>query len=304
MAMLGVDIKNDGIMRSYTGHGMIEKHPAGLTIAGVMGHELGHINGARNLALAGGATVISENIELSVEFEGSRLVATGGKATTVTARPANPAAAYKKAMDGFEAEKAQLANPARPARSAAQLREAGAAADKPAKKEDDKTPDARASELSSMLSQQKQKLESRLQQLSQLDIPAGAEAPGSIAIQAKPGEDGENAPRDPVATAAASADAAARRQAAVRLDRVKEQIAKIDNIMASLSIVKSVKTLDGILQAVAGAGLLAGSADYASSAASSPLIAAPARTERKTAMEAMISMLEDSLRGMVVNLSA
>lgn len=314
--MMGVEIKNDGVMRSYTGHGMIEKHPAGLTIAGVMGHELGHINQARSLALAGGESVISEDIQISLRFDGSRLVADSGKATTVTARVSNPSSIYKNIMAAFELDKAQKSNPDKPITSAAQMKEANPLkpSDKP---EAEDTPDAKVNELSSLLSMQKQKLESKLQLLTDLGtLSRTAAAPQQVNTPDATGAAGEavsaggEPPRafDP----AAAAEETVRRQASNRLMRIKQQISKIENIMASLSIVKSVKMLDGILQAVAGAGALAGGADIASAASSQGALSSTASlnraaarpAERKSAAENMISMIEESLRGMMVNLSA
>jgi hypothetical protein len=313
--MMGVEIKNDGAMRPYTGHGMIEKHPAGLTIAGVMGHELGHVNQARSLALAAGESVISEDIQISVRFEGSRLIADSGKATTVTARVSNPSSSYKNIMAAFELDKTQKSNPVKPITSAAQMKEANPLQPSGADK-DEETPDAKVNELSSLLSMQKQKLESKLQQLTSLGTLSRAAAPPQANTAAAPGAEGdavsagaENAQAfDP----AAAADENIRRQASDRLMRIKQQISKIENIMASLNIVKSVKMLDGILQAVAGAGALAGGADIAAAAASqgaagpaASLNQAAARPAgRRSASENMISMIEESLRGMMVNLSA
>lgn len=305
--MMGVEIKNDGVMRSYTGHGMIEKHPAGLTIAGVMGHELGHINQARSLALASGESVVSEDIQLSVRFDGSRLIADSGKATTVTARVSNPSSAYKNIMDSFELDKSQKSNPAKPITSAAQIKEADPL--KPsAANESEGAPDAKVNELSSLLSMQKQKLESKLQQLTDLGALSRAAAPQQAIT---PGAEGETVSAtggqtDQAVDPAAAAGETLRRQASNRLTRIKQQIAKIDNIMASLNIVKSVKMLDIILQAVAGAGMAAGGADIAAAASSpaSSKLAAANPAGRKSAAENMIEMIEESLRGMMVNLSA
>ena len=311
--MMGVEIKNDGVMRSYTGHGMIEKHPAGLTIAGVMGHELGHVNQARSLALAAGESVISENIQISVKFDGSRLVADSGKATTVTARVSNPSSSYKNIMDAFELDKSQKSNPGKPITSAAQMKESDQP--KPSEAADgDGAPDAKVSELSSLLSMQKQKLESKLQQLTSSGTLSRPASPPQINAPGAEGEavnaDGGGAARD--VDPSAAADEILRRQASNRLTSIKQQIAKIENIMASLNIVKSVKMLDIILQAVAGAGMAAGGADIAAAAASqgTPGLSAASKQAaaspagRKSAAENMIAMIEESLRGMMVNLSA
>lgn len=308
--MMGVEIKNDGVMRSYTGHGMIEKHPAGLTIAGVMGHELGHINQARSLALASGESVISEDIQISVRFEGSRLIADSGKATTVTARVSNPSSTYKNIMDAFALDKSQKSNPAKPITSAAQIKESDPL--KPStSSESEGAPDAKVNELSSLLSMQKQKLESKLQQLTDLGTLSREAAPQQANTAVATGAEGEAASAEAGQTAqgvdpAAAAGETLRRQASNRLTRIKQQIAKIDNIMASLNIVKSVKMLDIILQAVAGAGMAAAGADIAaaSSSPASSQLAAASPAGRKSAAENMIEMIEESLRGMMVNLSA
>ncbi|HOD41343.1 MAG TPA: hypothetical protein PKW98_18645 [Candidatus Wallbacteria bacterium] len=304
--MLGVDAKNEGIMRSYSGHGMIEKHPAGLTIAGVMGHELGHINGAKNLALAGGETVVSQNIQLNIEFEGSRLVATSGRATTVTART-DPASSYKNNIANFELEMAQKSKTGGPIKNLSQLKQAAnSAAGETGETEDDFS--VKAAQLSSLLTQQKQKLESKLQRLSENSAAAAKlnlNAPSSGAF-APTGEDTGTAAADIMAGGnaeeASVRDAAARRQASQRLASVREQISKIDNIMASLKIAKSVQMLNGLLQAVAGVSMTAGGdiAAATDSPASSMAVRAP--SNRKSAVENMISLIEESLRGMMVNL--
>jgi hypothetical protein len=219
-------------------------------------------------------------------------------------------------MAAFELDKAQKSNPDKPITSAAQMKEANPLkpSDKP---EAEDTPDAKVNELSSLLSMQKQKLESKLQQLTDLGaLSRTATAPQQVNTPAATGAEGEAVSAggqtaqafDP----AAAADETVRRQASNRLMRIKQQISKIENIMASLSIVKSVKMLDGILQAVAGAGALAGGADIAAAASSqdapsstASLNRAAARpADRKSAAENMISMIEESLRGMMVNLSA
>ncbi len=305
--MISVDAKNEGIMRSYTGHGMIEKHPAGLTIAGVMGHELGHVNGAKNLALAGGETVVSQNIQLNIEFDGSRLVATSGRATTVTART-DPASSYKNNIANFELEMTQKSKTGGPIKSLSQLKPtANSAAGETGETED--TFSAKAAQLSSILTQQKQKLENKIQQLNENTAAAARlnlniTAPENFAAQ------GEDAPAPQLAGGnaeeAAARDSAARRQASQRLAAVREQISKIDNIMASLKIAKSVQMLNGLLQAVAGVSMTAGgdvaaAPDSAAGANSSNLsLRAPAN--RKSAIENMISLIEESLRGMMVNL--
>ena len=317
IVMLSVDNKNDGIMRSFTGHGMIEKHPAGLTIAGVMGHELGHVNEAKNLALAGGREVISQNIQINVEFEGARLVATSGRATTVTAARADAASSYKNTMANYELEKSLNASAGQPVKSVSQLKKPDAAL-RPSAGLNEDAADFKAVELSSILSLQKQKLESKIQQLNVLQAPASGlypEAPAASEAQAAfdagnaPGSPGDlflpNAPS--AERSAAKPEESQRRQAAEKLVRIREQIAKIDNIIASLKIAKSVKILDNLLQAVAGAS--GPSTDLTVPAAggeslNSAVSYLKGPVNRKSAIENMISMIEESLRGMVVNLSA
>jgi hypothetical protein len=315
--MLSVENKNDGIMRSYTGHGMIEKHPAGLTIAGVMGHELGHVNEAKNLALASGREVISQNIQINVEFEGSRLVATSGRATTVTAARVDAASSYKNTMANYELEKNLNASAAQPIKNISQLKQPDSALRSSSGSVDD-TADFKAVELSSILSQQKQKLESKIQQLSVLqaagfnlsrEAPAAPGAGAALQAGKTPGspEDFFSLNGAPQERSASPAEDSQRRQATEKLVRIREQIAKIDNIIASLKIAKSVKMLGNILQAVISASgmsaditIPAGGGDSLSSTVSY----ARGPLNRKSAFENMISMIEDSLRGMVINLSA
>ncbi|MFO0752752.1 MAG: flagellar filament capping protein FliD [Thermodesulfovibrionales bacterium] len=64
-------------MLSYTAEGATEKARPGLSIAYVVGHELGHASTNRLLALARGQEVQQE-IDYRVEVKGGRLVATGG----------------------------------------------------------------------------------------------------------------------------------------------------------------------------------------------------------------------------------
>ncbi len=304
--MLGVDAKNEGIMRSYSGHGMIERHPAGLTIAGVMGHELGHINEAKSLALTGGETVVSQNIQLNIEFDGSRLVATSGRATTVTART-DPASSYKNNIANFELEMAQKSKTGDPIKNLSQLKQAAnSAAGETGETEDDFS--AKAAQLSSLLTQQKQKLESKLQRLSENSAAAAKlnlNAPSSGAF-APTGEDAGTAAADIMAGGnaedTAARDAAVRRQASQRLALVREQISKIDNIMASLKIAKSVQMLNGLLQAVAGVGMTAVGDIAAAPDSPASSLAVRAPSNRKSAVENMISLIEESLRGMMVNL--
>lgn len=77
---------NNPIMRSYDGHGIIEKYPSNLTILGVMQHELGHINNAYINALSKGEEVVYKDIDIDIRFEGSKLIAVAGLAKTITAK--------------------------------------------------------------------------------------------------------------------------------------------------------------------------------------------------------------------------
>lgn len=74
-------------MLSYSAEGATERARPGLTIAYVVGHELGHASTNRLLALARGQEVRQE-IDYRVELQGGRLVATGGvtRATFTEAR--------------------------------------------------------------------------------------------------------------------------------------------------------------------------------------------------------------------------
>lgn len=317
--MLSVENKNDGVMRSYSGHGMIEKHPASLTIAGVMGHELGHVNEAKNLALAGGRELISQNIQISVEFEGSRLVATSGRATTVTAR-IDAASSYRNTIANYELEKGASASAGQPIKNISQLKQPDSASPQPSSGTSEDAADFKAVELSSILSQQKQKLESKIQQLSvsqAAGFSSNLEAPAPAQFSAVTDNNAElSTPEEifksnggPQKSSAFTEDSQ-RRMAAEKLVRIREQIAKIDNIIASLKIAKSVKMLDNILQAVAGASSV--SIDISSPAAvegagrslNSTISYAGGTANRKSAIENMINMIEESLRGMVINLSA
>ncbi len=302
--MISVDNKTESVMRSYTGHGMIEKHPAGLTIAGVMGHELGHINEARSHALASGGEVISQNIQIDVAFEGAKLIATSGRATTITVQ-AKAVSNYKNNMEAFEFEKKQAANNFNPITTSIQSGRNAKFENTPA--EDDIKADIKAGELSTLLSQQKQKLENKIQQLNSAKAPA---APGVNNTAAEKNNDiftEQDAP-DAETTAAneksgrdADAENAKRKTAAEKLTRIREQITRIDNILASLKIARSVKMLDGILQAVTGSNVISGGdiTDFFNGNAQ-----APASSNRKSASENMIVMIEESLRGMLININA
>ncbi len=317
--MLSVENKNDGVMRSYSGHGMIEKHPAGLTIAGVMGHELGHVNEAKNLALAGGGEVISQNIQINVEFDGSRLVATSGRATTITAR-VDAASSYKNTMTNYELEKSLSASAGQPIKNISQLKQPDSASQHSSGSTEEAA-DFKAVELSSILSQQKQKLESKIQQLSvsqAAGFNSNIEAPAPLQLSAVSDKnDGSDSPEETFSPNGGSQEPttavpenAQRRQATEKLVRIREQIAKIDNIIASLKIARSVKMLDNILQAVAGASATAAdisstaSADGTRQSLNSAVSYAGGPVNRKSAIENMISIIEESLRGMVINLSA
>jgi len=304
--MPSVDSTTESVMRSYTGHGMIERHPAGLTIAGVMGHELGHVNEAQNLALAKGEQVVSNKIEINVEFENGRLVASSGKATTVTARQAQ-INSYKNTMDSLELENASSSNTQSPIKNAGQINKKTSAASV--------TPDnldTKAGEIKTVLSQQKQKLESKLQQLDINNLTQAVYS-SKISVASLNADTADNAQANAAGGAQDAAKAlesnASQRQAAQKLSRIRQQIAKIDNMMASLKIAKSVQMLNGILQAVAGissdsAADVPAASSGAGSGSSLTASVSSAGGNRKSSMENTISMIEQTLRGMVVNLSA
>jgi len=302
--MINVDNKTESVMRSYTGHGMIEKHPAGLTIAGVMGHELGHINEARSHALASGSEVISQNIQINVAFEGAKLIATSGRATTVTVQ-AKAVSNYKNNIEAFEFEKKQTANNSNSVTAAVQSGRDAKFESAPA--ENDIKADIKAGELSTLLSQQKQKLENKIQQLNSTNALTVAGITDMAAGKNNDILTEQNAPESETAMTKekterdADTENTKRRTAAEKLTRIREQITKIDNILASLKIARSVKMLDGILQAVTGANVISGGdiTDFFSRNAS-----LPPSSSRKSASENMITMIEESLRGMLININA
>lgn len=333
--------RNNDYMRAYTGHGMIEHHPANLTIAGVMGHELGHVNGARSLALMSGDTIVSQKIEMDLRFENGRLVAEGGRATTVVERetPA-AAAAYKKngarGGTGTAGNERAGASPETPGRTDDGMKN-GAKNEKPsssavpgALSASDDEAKAKADNLSRRLSQEKSKLESELAKIENGLAGRTANAAEAVATEeaarggeTAPGTDGDENGEDK-----ASGDAVKSGARAARLSQVKEKIARIENMMKSLEIAKSLemmsKVMDSIVAATStlGLGMAAASASNVAAAGNSTVPAgsqpgqsnasqsggaagsasalAPQRSG--SSLEGVIKMIEAGLRGAMVNL--
>jgi len=232
-------------MRAYTGHGMIEHHPANMTIAGVFGHESGHLNEARNMAMMTGDTIVSEKIEMSYAFVDGKLIATGGKATTVTAKE-KQVAGYKSAKD-FGAKKAAPSNDKNeaPAPGKPQTDISGV------NNKFDKQLNSKADQLNQQLQQQKAKLDGELRKVEQ-------QARGGLSSAQTPAE--QNADERP-ATARETGSGEVRdesaetkkRQAQARINTLKEQMSRVENMITSLEIAKSLNMLSKLMDSVVAA---------------------------------------------------
>lgn len=242
--------KNSGFnsMIAYTGHGMIEHHPANMTVAGVFGHESGHLNEARSMALMTGDTIVSEKIEMDYVFENGKLIARGGKATTVTARE-KQVAGYRNIKD-FGAKRSAAAN----------VKSETPAAGKTQNKiseinNEDKKLDSKADQLNQQLQQQKAKLDGELRKVEQqvknglnsIETPADpaqAEQTAKAPVTVENARNGEL--KDPGSDVR-------KRQAQARVSMLKEQISRVENMITSLEIAKSLNMLSKLMDSVVAA---------------------------------------------------
>ena len=77
----------------YRGHGRYEAHYPGLSIAGVLGHELIRMASYRRRAAQEGQLILQGGIRLHLSLRDGHLVATGGEAYVRTRPLRVPAAA-------------------------------------------------------------------------------------------------------------------------------------------------------------------------------------------------------------------
>lgn len=235
-------------MRAYTGHGMIEHHPANLTIAGVFGHERGHLNEARSLALMTGDRIVSEKIEMDYAFVDGKLIATGGKATTVTAKE-KQVSAYKNIKD-FGAKKPSVPDNNKPPET-----------EKPGNKVSDlnnnadKQLDSKADQLNQQLQQQKAKLDGELRKAEQ----QARDGSNSIQAMREPSSEEVYQPEERPAGEPKAADSDnGKRRAQARLNTLKEQISRVENMIKSLEIAKSLNMLSKLMDSVVAASTSVG----------------------------------------------
>lgn len=83
----------------YRGHGRYEAYYPGLSIAGVMGHELIHMASYRRRAAQEGQLILQSGVRLHLTLRDGQLVATGGEAYVRT-RPMQPAPATAPSAQG------------------------------------------------------------------------------------------------------------------------------------------------------------------------------------------------------------
>ncbi len=306
-------------MIAYTGHGMIEHHPANMTIAGVFGHESGHLNEARSLALMTGDTIVSQKIEMDYAFENGKLIARGGKATTVTAKE-KQVSGYKNIKD-FGAKKSSAAN------NKSETADSGKAKNKVSDlfNAEDKKLDSKAEQLNQQLQQQKAKLDGELRKVEQ-QIKNG--------LNAVPRTPAEETANEPVRTETSrngdrqEMPAAQKRQEQAHLSMLKEQISRVENMMKSLEIAKSLnmlsKLMDSVVAASTSIGMNLAQASLGNIAAASNNSLPSAGSEDQSSpgganntasklfenvssksagsLANVISMIEANLRGALVNI--
>ncbi len=306
-------------MRAYTGHGMIEHHPANMTIAGVFGHESGHLNEARSTALMTGDTIVSEKIEMSYAFVDGKLIATGGKATTVTAKE-KQVAGYKNIKD-FGAKKIAAAN------DKSEAPDAGSSKGKISDiiNTPDKQLDSKADQLNQQLQQQKAKLDGELRRVELQAKDGLTRDPAEQTANEQPirlEEQGNGKVGDDSAETR-------KRQAQVRINTLKEQMSRVENMITSLEIAKSLNMLSKLMDSVVAAstsigmslaqtslGNIAGAADNSlpstgsegrpPSGGSSNSVSrffenGPSRSGAGS-LASVINMIEANLRGALINI--
>lgn len=88
----------------YRGHGRYEAYYPGLSIAGVMGHELIHMASYRRRAAQEGQLILQGGVRLHLTFRDGRLVATGGEAYVRTRPLRAPAPSASPASPGHRPE--------------------------------------------------------------------------------------------------------------------------------------------------------------------------------------------------------
>jgi len=235
---------NFNSMLAYSGHGMIEHHPANLTIAGVMGHELGHINSARNTALMTGDKIVSQDIKINYKFVNGRLIAEGGVATTVISKE-EKFNNYKRYDNLSRADKKSDK-----AEKSAKASGAGAS-----QKAADPKVEARVKQITQKLEQNKSQIEQKINMLQQELKSRESEltgAAGNAEFQAE----------DPARTQAPTSDGKnpelERKHAEDTMNRLKSQLEKIENMMASVEVARNIDMVNKLVQSVTDSSIATG----------------------------------------------
>ncbi|MEZ7893109.1 MAG: hypothetical protein QMC67_15330 [Candidatus Wallbacteria bacterium] len=240
-----LDYSGYDTMISYTGHGMIEKHPANLTIAGVMTHELGHLNEARLDSVMTGDEIVSQNIDLNLQYVDGRLIATGGLATTVTRKNAD------KLLNKYQKYNSEnLAKNNQPSNSDYKTSNLNNLTSGP---EVTKSERQKLDEAAFQMQQYKIKLESEIRRLEKinseyLSVPAaGAEfnqpVVNDIAVNEADGSEKKGTETIKLSSGVKN----------LKLENLKKQLAKIENMINTINMAKTGETFKKLIKAVAQA---------------------------------------------------
>lgn len=266
---------NFNTMLAYSGHGMVEHHPANLTVAGVMGHELGHVNFARNRALMTGEKIVSQNIELKFRMVDGRLIAESGLATTVVAKE-QPNYGRYKIFDRF----AKADEKKRPDDRAANAKPS--APDRRLSKElEDRT-----AQVSRKLEEHKGRIE---QKISRLELELKVKSSEAEAVARQTEFEASGAVQVVMADGRSPELEKSSIEDSIR--RLKNQMSKIENMISSVEVAKNIDMVGKLIQSVADTSIATG-LNLASAAAKAQVAAAETSPDFTAATREILQSFE------------